>query len=62
MDRPIVRPLPTQDNRTEKRGLIVMPQAGFELTITAFEWFESKLALDGAATGPNFKSLSLSDH
>jgi hypothetical protein len=40
-DRPIARPIPTQESTTEKRGHTSEPQAGFEPTITVFERSET---------------------
>jgi len=50
-DRPIARPLPTQDGTYTKRGHIFVPLAGFEPTIPGFERWKITRGLDGAAIG-----------
>jgi hypothetical protein len=56
-DQPDAKPLPTQDNTTQKkRGHTSMPRAGFEPEIPMFERPKTVLALDRAAiwTGPDW--------
>jgi hypothetical protein len=50
-DKPVARPLATQDNTTQnKRTQTSMPRVGFEATITVFERAKTVHALDRAAT------------
>jgi hypothetical protein len=54
-DQPDARPVPTQDNTTQKkRGYISMPRAGFEPAIPMFERPKTVLALDRAAITSSF--------
>jgi hypothetical protein len=55
-DQPDARPLPTQDNTTQRRHTSI-PRAGFELTIPVFERPKTVLALDRAATGTGWKDI-----
>jgi hypothetical protein len=51
-DRPDARPLPTQDNTTQKkRRHTFIPGAEFEPAIPAFERLKTVRASDRAATG-----------
>jgi hypothetical protein len=51
-DRPDARPLPTQDNTTQKNaGHTSMPRVGFEPKIPVFERPKTVRALDCSATG-----------
>jgi hypothetical protein len=51
-DQPDSRPLPTQDNTTQKkRGHTSMSRAGFEPAIPMFEQPKTVRALDRAAIG-----------
>jgi hypothetical protein len=51
-DQPDARPLPTQDNTTQKkRGQTSMPRAGFEPAIPMFERPKTVRALGCAAIG-----------
>jgi len=50
-EQPDVRPLPTQDNTTQKKTDTFMPRAGFETTIAVFNRSKTLRTLDRAAVG-----------
>jgi hypothetical protein len=54
-DQPDARPLPTQDNTTQKKcGHTSIPRAGFEPVIPMFERPKTVRALDSAAIGTGY--------